>query len=134
MEENKFSNQPPQYGQTPVNPVNPINPTGNQFGQAILPNSTAVLVLGILSIVFCFCYGIVGLILGIIAVVLGSKGMTLYNANPGAYTLASYNNLKAGRTCGIIGLILSILTVIGLIIYVIAFASLMSSMSPWNMH
>lgn len=38
-----------------------------------LPNSTAVLVLGILSLVFCWCYGIVGLILGIIAVALSER-------------------------------------------------------------
>jgi hypothetical protein len=131
MEENKFSNQPPQYGQTPVNPVNPINP---QFGQAMLPNSTGVLVLGILSIVFCLCYGFIGLILGIIAVVLGSKGMTLYNANPTAYTQASYNNLKAGRICGIIGLILSILMIIGVIVYAIAVGTMISAMRPWDMH
>ena len=39
------------------------------FGQQQLPNATAVLVLGIISIVGCFCYGIIGLILGIIALV-----------------------------------------------------------------
>lgn len=31
-----------------------------------LPNATAVLVLGILSLVFCWCYGFVGLVLGIL--------------------------------------------------------------------
>ena len=30
-----------------------------------LPNATAVLVLGVLSLVFCWCYGIIGLVLGI---------------------------------------------------------------------
>jgi magnesium-transporting ATPase (P-type) len=128
MEENKFSNEPPQYGQPPVNPIN------NQFGQNILPNSTAVLVLGILSIVFCFCYGVPGLILGIIAVALGSKGMTLYNANPSSYSQASFNNLKAGRICGIIGLILSVLTVICVVIYAIAVGTMISAMRPWDMH
>ena len=37
-----------------------------------LPNATAVLVLGILSLVFCWCYGFVGLILGILAVAIAS--------------------------------------------------------------
>ena len=32
-----------------------------------LPNATAVLVLGIASILTCCCYGIIGLILGIVA-------------------------------------------------------------------
>lgn len=127
MEENNYSNQPPQYGQPPVNPIN------NQFGQNVLPNSTAVLVLGILSIVFCICYGFIGLVLGIIAVILGSKGMSLYNANPGAYTPASFNNLKAGRICGIIGLILSILMVIFIIVYAIFVGTMISSLRPWDL-
>ena len=33
-----------------------------------LPNATAALVLGALSLVFCWCYGIIGLVLGILAV------------------------------------------------------------------
>ena len=37
-----------------------------------LPNATAALVLGALSLVFCWCYGIIGLVLGILAVVLAS--------------------------------------------------------------
>jgi hypothetical protein len=126
MEENNFSNQPPQYGQPPVNPINP------QFGQNPLPNATAVLVLGILSIVFCFCYGVIGIILGILAVVMGSKGAALYKANPNAYSLASYNNLKAGKICGIIGLILSCLYIIIIIIYIAVLGAAFSAM-PWDM-
>ena len=38
-----------------------------------LPNATVVLVLGILSLIFCWCYGFFGLILGIIAVVLAGQ-------------------------------------------------------------
>ena len=40
---------------------------------AALPNATAVLVLGILSIVTCWLYGIPGIIMGIIAIVLAQK-------------------------------------------------------------
>lgn len=43
-----------------------------------LPNSTLVLVLGILSLIFCWCYGFVGLILGIIAVVLSGSPRRMY--------------------------------------------------------
>ena len=75
--------------------------------QPPLPNATAVLVLGIMSIPTCFCFGIVGLVLSIIALVLASKDTMLYNANPTQYTLASYNNLKAGKVCSIIGLCFS---------------------------
>ena len=41
-----------------------------------LPNATAVLVLGILSLVFCWCYGFVGLVLGILAVAIASGPRT----------------------------------------------------------
>ena len=126
MEENIPSNQPPIYGQPPISPIN------NQFGHGQLPNSTAVLVLGILSIALCFCYGIVGLVLGIIALVLASKGADIYAANPGAYSLASYNNLKAGRICAIIGVILSVLYILFLIIYVVFIGAALTSM-PWDL-
>lgn len=72
-----------------------------------LPNSTGVLVLGVLSIVFCCCYGIIGLTFGIIALYLSKQGVSLYESNPDAYTSVSYNNLKAGRICAIIGIVLS---------------------------
>jgi uncharacterized membrane protein (DUF441 family) len=72
-----------------------------------LPNSTGVLVLGILSIVFCCCYGIIGLTFGIIALYLSKQGIELYEVNPSLYTSVSYNNLKAGRVCAIIGIVLS---------------------------
>ena len=46
--------------------------------QQKLPNSTLILVFGIISIVTCCCYGILGLIFGIIAVVLANKALKLY--------------------------------------------------------
>lgn len=75
--------------------------------QRPLPNATAVLVLGIISIIGCFCYGIVGLICGIIALVLAGKDKAKYNASPELYTEGSLKNLNAGRICAIIGTILS---------------------------
>lgn len=88
-----------------------------------LPNSSAVLVLGIVSIVAVFCtYGILGIALGIIGLVLANSPMRMYNENPEKYTEASYNNLKAGRICSIIGLslgglfiLLAILAFIGIV-------------------
>ncbi|HLO37265.1 MAG TPA: CCC motif membrane protein [Lacibacter sp.] len=77
--------------------------------QPPLPNATAVLVLGILSIVICF-------ITGIIALVLAKKDMALYNANPGAYSAASLSNIKTGRICAIIGIVLQC---IGILIYIV---------------
>ena len=78
-----------------------------------LPNSTAILVLGIVSIVGCCCtYGVVGIICGIIALVLGKTATDLYNSNPGKYTESSYKNMNAGKICAWIGLIPSVLYII----------------------
>ncbi len=104
-----------------------------QFGQQQLPNATAVLVLGIISIVGCFCYGIIGLILGIIALVMSGKAKKMYADNPGLYTESSYKNMKAGRVCAIVGLCLSACYLIFFIIYIAIIGTVISGM-PWNMH
>lgn len=75
-----------------------------------LPNSTLVLIMGILSIVACCCYGLPGLICGIVAVVVGQKAINTYKMAPEDYT--GYENVKAGKIMGIIGIILSILAII----------------------
>lgn len=104
---------------------NQQEPTQNylNFQQTPLPNATPVLVLGIVSIVGCFCYGLVGIIAGIISLILAKKDTKLYNTNPGAYTLSSYNNLKAGRTCAIVGLALSSIYVLIIIVILIIFGA-----------
>lgn len=133
-----MSNQPPfppppppptggnPYGQNPYggggNPQNPYggnpyqqNPMGMQQD---LPNATAVLVLGIVSIVTCWCWGIPGLACGIIALIMANKSLEMYRNNPSGFTPSSYKNLNAGRICAIIGLVLSaidlVLVIIGL--------------------
>lgn len=118
--------------QTPLTPP-PGMQQPNQFMQqpSPLPNATAVLVLGILSIVFCWCYGLIGIILGIIALYLSGKDRRLYDANPAAYSLSSFNNLKAGRICGIIGLALSSLYILFIIIYFVFIGAMFSSL-PWG--
>ena len=74
--------------------------------QKALPNATVSLVLGIISIVGCCGWGIIGLVLGIIAIVLANKDEKLYRTNITAYTVASYKNSKAGKVCGIIGVVI----------------------------
>jgi len=81
----------------------------------MLPNATPVLVLGIISIVGCFCYGVVGLICGTIALVLAKKDLTLYRQAPEHYTKSSYDNLQAGKICAIIGLCLSVVFLVCII-------------------
>jgi hypothetical protein len=70
-----------------------------------LPNASAVLILGIMSILTCCCWGVIGLILGIIALVLAKKDMALYNENPELYE--GYSNINTGRILAIIGIVLS---------------------------
>lgn len=112
--------------------TNNVGNNPNLMGLPPVPNSVAVLVLGILSIVFCWCYGIISLILGIIALVLASKGQKLYQESPQAYAISSFNNLKAGKICAIIGTILSGLYLIFIIIYIIILGAAISTM-PWQM-
>lgn len=104
----------------------------NPVNQQNLPNATGVLVLGIISIVTCWCVGIVGLGVGIVALVLAKKANQLYQASPELYTESSYNNMKGGKICAIIGVCLSSLVVLYYIFYFIFIGTVISSM-PWEM-
>ncbi|WP_396167962.1 CCC motif membrane protein [Flavobacterium sp.] len=81
-----------------------------------LPNATAVLVLGILSILTCCCYGLFGLALGIIALVLASKDMRLYKESPEKFI--NYKNLNVGRILAIIGIVLNVLSLVYFIVII----------------
>lgn len=118
--DNNNSNQPPVITPATGNSGSPQQPL-------VLPNSTAVLVLGIISIVSCWCYGVVGLTCGIIALVLASKGTKLYRENPGVYSVASYNNMNAGKICAIIGTVLSSLTLLYVIFWIVIMGAALSS-------
>jgi uncharacterized membrane protein len=84
--------------------------------QQVLPNASATLVLGILSIVFSCCTGIIGIILGIIALAISAKSVKLYKENPEKWS--GYSNLNAGRITAIIGLCLSCVYIVWVVIYV----------------
>ena len=107
MEEKSIFNQPNQ----PFNMQQPLQ------------NATAALVLGILSLVICG----LGVVLGIIALVLANKDLRLYNASPEVYTLGSYNNLKAGRICAIIGIILQSLLIVFYVVWFVFILSIAGS-------
>jgi len=129
-QENPF--EPIKNDISPVEPVHtpPVTPPpfqqppfgqfGGGMGQQNLPNATVALVLGILSIPACCCYGL-GLVFGIIAWILAGKDIKQYNLNPGAYSLSSLKNTKAGKVCGIIGVILSALYILALVAMIVAF-------------
>ncbi|MCF4102790.1 DUF4190 domain-containing protein [Gillisia sp. M10.2A] len=82
-----------------------------------LPNSTLILVFGILSIVGCCCYGIVGLIFGVLAIVMAKKAKEIYLASPELYI--GYQNVNTGRILAIIGVVLSAIVLISNIIFLI---------------
>jgi hypothetical protein len=108
-----------------------IDDLSSRQGNQVVPYSTSVLVLGILSITLCWCAGIVGTTLGIIALVQASRGTQAYLEAPSAYREGSYSNLKAGKVCAIIGLSLSGLYLLYFIFNLILFGAAISSM-PWQ--
>lgn len=88
-----------------------LSPVPNQNSQQNLPNATASLVLGIISIVGVLCYG-VGLICGIIGLILANKDRRMYKEFAEMYSPASYGTSNAGRICCIIGIILFCLVIL----------------------
>jgi len=98
----------------------------NQVQQK-LPNSTATLVLGIISILGSCCYGIVGLICGIIALFISKKSNQLLKENPNGYS--DSGNLKAGRICAIIGVVLSALMVIYMFLLIVVWGVALADMN-----
>ena len=104
--------------------------TGNFNNKRDLPNAVAILVLGIVSIVTCWCYGIIGIITAVIALVLSKKDLELYNENPDAFTQSSYKNLNAGKITAIIGLSLSALYVIFIVIYFVIILGSFATLVP----
>ena len=115
MENYQNSNEPQNYQNSNFN-----NGNGN-FMTSNLPNATAVLVLGILSIIGCCFYGI-GIVFAIIALVLASKDTKLYKANPTAYS--NYSTLNTGRILAIIGIVMFMLFII--------FVLVMGSVVGWD--
>ncbi|MDG1146912.1 MAG: CCC motif membrane protein [Crocinitomicaceae bacterium] len=96
------SQEPAGFDSDPESNLVSVNDEG------VLPNATAVLVLGIVSIVGCAFYGVVGLVCGIIALSLHKRNKDAYALSPTKY-VASWKNAKAGYICAIIGVSLSAL-------------------------
>ena len=106
--------------------VNP--PASNPAPKTELPNATAVLVLGICSIVLsCF---FVGAICGIIGIVLSSKGRKMYKENPKLYD--GYGQLNAGFIMSIIGTAIGALYIIYWIIVVVFIGSAATTVWHYN--
>lgn len=95
-----------------------------------LRNHTATLVLGILSIIpgICLVYGIGGVILGTIALVLAREDFNAVKANPMAYNPSQVSSLKAGRVCAIVGLSLSGVLMLVAILWLVMFGTMIAGM------
>ncbi len=109
-----------------TNTSQPNQQNVNNNLQIPLPYSAGVLVMGIISIALCSCFGIVGITLGIISIVLGNKANKLYKESPEKYTIESYKNNRAGYICAIIGLSLSSLYLLSFIIYILFISTITS--------
>lgn len=92
---------------------NVVNQTGVKLKPA--PKSIAAMVLGISSLGISFAYGIFGIPCGILAIIFAVKARNAYEKNPSIYTLGSPKMIKTGMIMGIIGLILSVIILIGAI-------------------
>lgn len=124
MSEEQLPQENPQQN-NPFQQQNPFPPQNGGMGfngmQQPLPNATIVLILGILSILTCCCYGVIGLILAIVALVLSKKDRALYAMSMSSYTEGSFKNLNAGRVCAIIGLILNIIYLLICVVFIAMF-------------
>lgn len=132
MDNNNF-NQENQQSQQPVY-QQPQQPVYQQPQQPIYqqPQQTpgngagiASMVCGILSIVFCWCYGVIGLILGIIALVMYGKCKEANNGVPTGMA-------KAGLACGVVGVICSALMIIYFIFVIVVAGEFVTSLDAIN--
>lgn len=97
-----------------------------------LPNANMVLILGIASILLCWWHFIsfVGIVLAIVALIMANKETRLYYQYPGVYSESSLNNVKTGRICALIGLIISLIIFAFVILLAIG---LIASLPFWGM-
>ncbi len=79
--------------------------------------AVASLVLGIISIPTCFCYGLPAVICGPLAIFFSGKAVE--NIATGVAPASSAGLAKAGKICGIIGTILGVVYIIYVVIMLI---------------
>jgi len=78
-----------------------------------LPHAQASLILGIFSIVTCCCYGLPGVILGVIGLLQANKAIAIHNENPDNFD--GLGNANTGKIMSIIGLVLGALTILSML-------------------
>jgi hypothetical protein len=102
---------PPGATRSPV-PLPP--PFAGPAGPATSGFAVASMILGICSLVTCLCYGVLPLICGILALVFA--GHATRDIQAGRASISSAGMARAGRICGIFGLVIAaIWLLIGLV-------------------
>lgn len=81
----------------------------NNFMVQKLPNTTASIILGVVSIVCC-CTIVLGVVFSVIGFVLANKDLKLYSENPGQYI--GVENANTAKILNIIGFVLSVFSLI----------------------
>jgi hypothetical protein len=81
-----------------------------------LPNAVIALVMGIVSLSTMAFFG---WILGIIAMSNAKKALQISEQNPGRYSDVSLSMMRAGRTMGLIGIIMGF---VGILVWILYFA------------
>jgi hypothetical protein len=93
-----------------------------------IPNASVILILGIIALIISFFNSLVGIVAGVVSLVMARNAERLYHQTPRLYTLSSYSNIRSGRTCAIIGIVIAILKIIliGIIL------GLLGAFIPWD--
>lgn len=99
---------------------------GGDNSPSNVPNASACLALGIISIATCWLYAIPGLVCGIIALVLHQKDKRIYASNKEKYE-QSFKTSKAGFICAIVGVSLSALMLVYVVFAFFLMASVLGS-------
>ncbi len=94
--------------------------------QQKLPNAVLALVLSIISLPLCLCYGF-GVVLAIVAVVLAAMALKKYKADPEAYT--GKGQAQAGLIIGIASIVIN-LVYLGIVIWVISLVGFENLQNP----
>jgi hypothetical protein len=94
-----------------------------------LPYSDWIMGLGISSVALSLATGIIGIILGILAIYLYKKPFALYQLAPELYFESSYRNIRVGKALAIIGLVISSIVFVCLLIVSLVFVGLGSIFS-----
>jgi len=109
------------------------NEQTNQTGaphsfQHEIPNASVVLILGIIALIISFFNSLVGIVAGVVSLVMARNAERLYNETPRLYTLSSFSNIRSGKTCAIIGIVIAVLKIIliGIIL------GLLGAFIPWD--